>query len=399
MGQVSNNERTGCVSAGTDRAVNAEGVDARVRGGQRQVWRVRAIRSIAYGIASTALATAAFVAPSTLPAAAEPPVTVADAKAQIEQLQIDAAAIDQQYAGVAEQIAENRAKLKQKQLDTQQQSAKVDKIKRQVGQAALAQFQNRNLDTAAQLVVTQDAEGFLSQISTVEKISENQNSVLQDFQQQQAGLSALEQSAASDLTALQAQETQLKQLRAASEAKVADSKAMLAKLTEKQRQLIAAQEARDAAEAKAAAEAKTTSTRSTTTTTTTTPTTPAADTPPSSNKGAQALAWAKTQLGKPYRFGATGPDAYDCSGLTGAAWRSAGVSISRTSQAQSHDGRAVAQSDLQPGDLVFFYDSANPSHVGLYAGNGMILHAPRTGRSVEYIKMSYMPFAGARRPG
>ena len=116
-----------------------------------------------------------------------------------------------------------------------------------------------------------------------------------------------------------------------------------------------------------------------------------------SGRGAKALAFAKRQLGKPYRYAASGPNAYDCSGLTGAAWRSVGVSLPRSSSAQYSVGRSVARSDLRPGDLVFFYSPI--SHVGLYAGNNTIIHAPRPGKSVEYTKMSYMPYAGARRPG
>jgi cell wall-associated NlpC family hydrolase len=116
------------------------------------------------------------------------------------------------------------------------------------------------------------------------------------------------------------------------------------------------------------------------------------------SKGRAALAFAQRQLGKPYRFGAVGPSSFDCSGLTLAAWRSAGVSLPRTSQQQYRQGRRIAKSQLRPGDLVFFY-SQSPSHVGIYVGNGMIIHAPRPGRSVEYTKMSYMPYAGAVRPG
>ena len=119
--------------------------------------------------------------------------------------------------------------------------------------------------------------------------------------------------------------------------------------------------------------------------------------PSTSSRAATAVAFAKRQLGKPYRFGATGPSSYDCSGLTLAAWRAAGVSLPRTSQQQYAHGHRVAKSQLRPGDLVFFY-SQSPSHVGMYVGNGKIIHAPRPGRSVEYIKMSYMPYAGAVRP-
>lgn len=118
----------------------------------------------------------------------------------------------------------------------------------------------------------------------------------------------------------------------------------------------------------------------------------------SSSKGQQALAFAKRQVGKPYRYGAAGPSSYDCSGLTVAAWRSAGVSLPRTSQQQYSQGHRIAKSSLRPGDLVFFYGQS-PSHVAVFAGNGMIIHSPRPGRGVEYSKLSYMPYAGAVRPG
>ena len=138
----------------------------------------------------------------------------------IKQLQTDAAGIDQQYTDVKEQIKEGRAQLRLKQADVQAQTEKVGRLKLQVGQIALAQFQNRNLDTAAHLFVTPDTEGFLSQISTVQKVSENQNSALQDYQQAQANLGALEHSAETDLAALGEKEKQLKSLTAASDKKL-----------------------------------------------------------------------------------------------------------------------------------------------------------------------------------
>ncbi|WP_375426108.1 NlpC/P60 family protein [uncultured Friedmanniella sp.] len=117
----------------------------------------------------------------------------------------------------------------------------------------------------------------------------------------------------------------------------------------------------------------------------------------SAAKGRQALAFAESQLGKPYRYGATGPSSYDCSGLVLTAWRSVGVSMPRTSQQQYAQGHRIAKSQLRAGDLVFFY-GARPSHVAMYVGNGMVIHAPRPGKNVQYIKMSYMPYAGAVRP-
>jgi len=121
--------------------------------------------------------------------------------------------------------------------------------------------------------------------------------------------------------------------------------------------------------------------------------------PVTSSQGQRALAFAKAQLGKPYKWGAVGPSSYDCSGLVLAAWRSVGVSLPRTSQQQFRNGgKRIAKSQLRAGDLVFFY-SSRPSHVAMYVGNGVVIHAPRPGKKVQYIKMSYMPYSGAVRPG
>jgi cell wall-associated NlpC family hydrolase len=367
------------------------------------------------------------VLPANLPASAEPPLTVAEARTLIGQLQTDAAGIDQQYTDVEEQIKEGRAQLRLKQADVQAQTEKVGRLKLQVGQIALARFQNRSLDTAAHLFVTPDTEGFLSQISTVQKVSENQNSALQDYQQAEANLAALEHSAETDLAALGEKEKQLKSLTAASDKKLDQAKKVLAKLTAEQRKQLAEAEKKATAKAnaegraatKAPAKAKTESRAATNAPAKTNAESRAAtkapaktnaesraataspDSTPSSatgsSKGAKALAYAKAQLGEPYARSGAGPSSWDCSGLTMMAWGSVGVSLPHSSRQQFSRGQRVAKSDLQLGDLVFFYSDI--SHVGLYAGNGQVIHAPRPGKSVEYIKMSYMPYAGARRPG
>ena len=117
----------------------------------------------------------------------------------------------------------------------------------------------------------------------------------------------------------------------------------------------------------------------------------------STTKGEVALAFAVQHLGDAYKYGAAGPHTWDCSGLTMMAWDAAGVSLPHNSAAQYKIGAKVAKADLQPGDLVFFY--SGPSHVAIYAGDGKVIHAPRPGEKVSYIKMSYMPWKGARRPG
>jgi cell wall-associated NlpC family hydrolase len=115
----------------------------------------------------------------------------------------------------------------------------------------------------------------------------------------------------------------------------------------------------------------------------------------SAAKGRKALAFAKRQLGDRYRYGASGPNAWDCSGLTSGAWRSAGVKLPHSAKAQFRRGKKVSRKNLRRGDLVFFYNGI--SHVAIYAGNGKVVHAARPGKPVEIIKMKYMPFKGARR--
>ena len=121
---------------------------------------------------------------------------------------------------------------------------------------------------------------------------------------------------------------------------------------------------------------------------------------PASGDALGALQFAYAQVGKPYRYGGTGPGAYDCSGLTQAAWRAAGVSLPRTSAQQWAWGasRRVSMDELQPGDLLF---SAGLGHVAMYAGNGEMVHAPRTGDVVKVVTLdSYgrSRFVGAVRP-
>jgi cell wall-associated NlpC family hydrolase len=87
---------------------------------------------------------------------------------------------------------------------------------------------------------------------------------------------------------------------------------------------------------------------------------------------------------------------FDCSGLTMYAWAAAGVQLPHHSSDQINVGRQVSQSELQPGDLVFFYSPI--SHVGIYEGNGMMIHAPTEGDVVKETAIQYLPFAGASRP-
>lgn len=106
------------------------------------------------------------------------------------------------------------------------------------------------------------------------------------------------------------------------------------------------------------------------------------------SKGNEVVNYAYKFLGKPYVYGATGPNAFDCSGLTQYVYNKFGVNISRTTYTQVNEGTKVNKNDLKAGDLVFFNTEGSISHVGIYIGNGEFIHAPRSGKPVMVSSLS-----------
>ena len=121
-----------------------------------------------------------------------------------------------------------------------------------------------------------------------------------------------------------------------------------------------------------------------------------------SNVIATAIAFAKAQIGKPYQWGAAGPDAYDCSGLVYAAYAAAGIHVARTTYQWQQDGPVIPLSQIQPGDLLFSAGSdgtpANPGHVVMYLGGGQVIQAPQTGQDVQIDPVDLASVVVATRP-
>jgi cell wall-associated NlpC family hydrolase len=115
-----------------------------------------------------------------------------------------------------------------------------------------------------------------------------------------------------------------------------------------------------------------------------------------SNAASAAVRFVYAQLGKPYRWGAEGPDSFDCSGLTKAAWGAAGVGLPHSAAGQFGVVRRVDRADLRPGDLVFYYRDVH--HVGMYVGDGRVIDAPRTGERIAMRQIDFVPIAGYGRP-
>lgn len=106
------------------------------------------------------------------------------------------------------------------------------------------------------------------------------------------------------------------------------------------------------------------------------------------SKGLEVVNYAYNFLGKPYVYGATGPNSFDCSGLTQYVYNRFGVGLTRTTYTQVNQGVKVDRSNLRPGDLVFFNTQGSISHVGIYVGDGDFIHAPRTGKPVMISSLS-----------
>lgn len=116
---------------------------------------------------------------------------------------------------------------------------------------------------------------------------------------------------------------------------------------------------------------------------------------PAGDDGAAAVAFVHDQLGAPYQWGGTGPG-FDCSGLTSMAWSQAGVSLPHSAAGQYNATTRIGGDQLQPGDLVFYYDDIR--HVGMYVGDGKIIHAPTAGQTVQVAAVDESPVHGYGRP-
>lgn len=122
--------------------------------------------------------------------------------------------------------------------------------------------------------------------------------------------------------------------------------------------------------------------------------------PPVSGGASAAVSTAEAQIGKPYVYGASGPDSFDCSGLVMYAWNAGGVSLSHSAQSQYYETTRVSTSNLQPGDILFFGSSTSDiGHDGIYVGGGMMVEAPHTGLDVREVGAFRGDLVGAGRPG
>ncbi|HEY9335155.1 MAG TPA: NlpC/P60 family protein [Kribbella sp.] len=319
---------------------------------------------------------------------ADPKPTLAEAKKQIAALQHQAEEAGESANDLRGQITASSARVKALQAGIAKQQAQVDAVKRQIGSLAVAGYQTSGISTTAQLLLSSNPDQFLSQASTAQAFAGQQNSALRRYQVAQGKLTDLQASEQTELSALQAVQAKQDAFKNQLQGKLDAAQKVLDKLSDAERKRIEEENAKEAEEAR---KQRPTRTGDRTSDDKNLPNVPA------SGRAKIAISAALEQLGDPYVWGADGPSSFDCSGLTMYAWGKAGVSLSHSSKAQASEGRRVSKSDLMPGDLVFFFSPI--SHVGIYLGNGRIVHAPRPGKSVEIAPLDENPYNTAVRPG
>ncbi|MEV5684093.1 MULTISPECIES: C40 family peptidase [unclassified Streptomyces] len=328
--------------------------------------------------ATLALAGAATATTATGAAHAEPLATPAQVNAKVDRLYHDAEVATEKYNGAKERATANAKSVDALRDEAARRTARLNTSRHALGALATAQYRSGGLSPAVQLALSSDPDQYLQRAAFLDRAGDRQAGAVNGIRRQITAVAHIRARAEKELGSLAARQAELKKHRAAIRTKLADARRLLDTLTDAQR-----------ADHERSADARHGGTA---------PTgrgIPRGSATAPDARAAQAVDFAYGAIGKPYVWGATGPSSFDCSGLTQAAWRSAGVSLPRTTYTQINAGQRVSRSELAPGDLVFFYSGI--SHVGLYVGGGRMIHAPRPGAPVRIAPIDQMPFAGATR--
>ncbi|MFD8915475.1 NlpC/P60 family protein [Streptomyces sp. NPDC059575] len=290
-----------------------------------------------------------------------------EVKAKVDKLYEQAEQATEKYNGAKEKQEKLQKEISTIQDNVARGQQDLNKLRDGLGSMATAQYRSGGLDPSVQLFLSSDPDDYLDKASTLDQLSAQQVEGLKKIQDKQRELAQERAEATEKLKDLASTRTELGKKKQEVQGKLAEAQKLLNSLTAKEKQELADQQARadrsSAQRVELGGNAK------------------------GSGFAGNAFSAAQSQIGKPYVYGSTGPSSFDCSGLTSWAYAQAGVSIPRTSESQANIGtRIYSTSDLQVGDLVFFFNDIH--HVGLYAGGGQILHAPRTGTVVRYESMS-----------
>jgi cell wall-associated NlpC family hydrolase len=322
-------------------------------------------------LTTAAAAAVAFSAQAANAAPSEKPSKTDEVKAKVDTLYEQAEQATEKLDGAQEKQEKLQKEISTIQDNVARGQEELNKLRDGLGTMASAQYRTGGIDPSIQLFLSSDPSDYLDKASTMDQLSAQQVEALTKIQSKQRELAQERAEASTKLKDLSATRTELKKKKDEVKAKLAAAQKLLNTLTAKEKAALDAQQAQAANRSSSRVNL--------------------GNTGSASGRAASAFAAAQSVIGSPYVYGASGPSSFDCSGLTSWAYAQAGVSIPRTSEAQANAGtRIYSESDLKVGDLVIFYGDYH--HVGLYAGNGQVLHAPHTGAVVRYEAIGNMTF-------
>jgi len=307
------------------------------------------------------------VSASTTPAQAEPDIDTVRAK--VDKLYHQAEQASERYNDAKVELTALKRDVGSLKADQSRQGKQLDVVRGEVRDAIIQSYQTGGLAATGDLL-SADSDAFLDRVSTQSTIDDIQGALLDDYDTEIKAYSVRAGQTNSRLDEVADLEATLAKEKKTVDEKLADAKSLLSDLEAKEREAVLSRGGGRA---------------------------PALGSVPASGRAKAAVAYALAQVGDAYVYGAAGPNAFDCSGLTMMAWGQAGVGLPHSSSAQFGSGAHVARNALQPGDLVFYYSPI--SHVGIYIGNGMIVHAANPGAGVKVSSVDEMPYSGAVRPG
>jgi cell wall-associated NlpC family hydrolase len=363
------------------------------------------------GIRTPALATAALTSVALLSQTANAAPSddgrpsLEEVEKKVDDLYRQAESATEKYNAAKEKTAKQRKQVGTLLDDVAKRTQKLNDAREELGTFAAAQYRTGSgVPDTATFLLADTPQDFFDRSQLMDRMTGRQKEAVDDYVTQQSETMKKRQEATESLETLTESQGDLKTAKATVQKKLADARALMSKLTaeekarlaaiEKKKQKEAARKAAELArqqaeqqkaleEAAAQQDDGTSGSSSGSSGSATTPSTDSSY----ATKAEKALAFARAQIGKPYVWGATGPGSYDCSGLTQAAWKAAGVTVPRTTYDQVDAGTTVPVSQALPGDLVFFYDDI--THVGIYIGNGMMIHAPKPGTYVREESIFY----------
>ncbi|MEU0145461.1 NlpC/P60 family protein [Streptomyces sp. NPDC006288] len=360
------------------------------------------------GLTTAALASVTLLSTQSATAApAEPKPSIEEVQKKVDALYRQAGTATQQYNQAKASSAEQRSKVDALLEAAARRADKLNETRRELGGYAAAQYRSGSIAPTATFFLADDPQSYFDQDQLMARMTSQQQKTVTDFRTQQKEAAAKRVEATKSLETLTKSQATLRGSKQQVQTKLTEARSLLSKLTAEEKARLAGLERKKEAEAKRKADelarqqAAADKARSGRASKETAQKDAGSGTGTGSDSGYaskadKVLAFARAQIGKPYVWGATGPSSYDCSGLTRAAWKAAGVDLPRTTWDQVKVGTRVSTSNLQPGDLVFFYDDI--SHVGIYKGGGMMIHAPKPGANVREESIYYMPIYGSVRP-